>query len=89
MSYNWINAKDYTMNSFLLLDRWALQWIFTDCNGYDWFPAGDRDITSLIWQRHFIDIRMLPGMCVTKRLNVSRSLMRYSRSPSGTGQRRR
>ena len=24
MSYNWINAKDYTMNCFLLFDRWAL-----------------------------------------------------------------
>ena len=43
MSFNWINAKDYTMNSFLLFDRWALQWIFSDCNVYDWFPGKDRD----------------------------------------------
>ncbi len=27
MSYNWINAKDYTMNCFLLFDRWALKWL--------------------------------------------------------------
>ena len=43
MSYNWINAKDYTMNCFLLFDRWALRWIFTDCGALEWFSYGDRD----------------------------------------------
>ncbi|SEM36907.1 Methyltransferase domain-containing protein [Butyrivibrio sp. ob235] len=43
MSYNWINAKDYTMNCFLLFDRWALKWIFTDCSANEWFSYGDRD----------------------------------------------
>lgn len=27
MAYNWINAKDYTMNCFLLFDRWVLAYI--------------------------------------------------------------
>ena len=43
MTYHWIDAKDYTMNSFLLFDRWALRWIFTDCSAFDWFPADGRD----------------------------------------------
>ena len=43
MSYNWINAKDYTMDSFLLFDRWALRWIFTDCSRFEWFDNGGRD----------------------------------------------
>ncbi len=34
MGYNWINAKEYTMDCFLLFDRWALRWIFTDCDYY-------------------------------------------------------
>lgn len=37
MAYNWINAKDYTMDCFLLFDRWALKWIFTDCSAFEWF----------------------------------------------------
>lgn len=28
MSYNWINAENYTMDAFLLLDRWCLEYIF-------------------------------------------------------------
>lgn len=43
MNYNWIDAKDYTMDCFLLFDRWALRWIFTDCTAFDWFPADGRD----------------------------------------------
>ena len=43
MAYNWINAKDYTMNSFLLLDRWTFPWIFTDCSKYDWFDGEGKD----------------------------------------------
>ncbi len=37
MSYNWINANEYTMDCFLLFDRWVLRWILTDCEWY----AGD------------------------------------------------
>ena len=40
MRYNWIDAKDYTMNCFLLFDRWALRWIFTDRGGLDGFSTG-------------------------------------------------
>ena len=43
MSYNWIDAKDYSMDSFLLLDRWVFRWIFTDCDQYDWFDNQGRD----------------------------------------------
>jgi len=35
MSYNRINAEDYTMDCFLLLDRWALRLIFADCAYYN------------------------------------------------------
>lgn len=43
MKYQWINAKDYTMDAFLLFDRWALRWIFSDCTQYTWFNSGGRD----------------------------------------------
>ena len=42
-NYNWIDAKEYSMNSLLLLDRWVFRWIFTDCSRYDWFPSGGKD----------------------------------------------
>lgn len=35
MSYNWIDASKYTMDCFLLFDRWSLRWIFTDCDYYN------------------------------------------------------
>lgn len=41
--YNWIDANDYTMECFLLFDRWALRWIFTDCGKLDWFSGKGRD----------------------------------------------
>lgn len=41
--YNWINANDYTMDCFLLFDRWALRWIFTECEDLDWFSYEGRD----------------------------------------------
>lgn len=37
MSYNWIDTKDFTMNSCLLMDRWLIRMITTEyrhCNGY-------------------------------------------------------
>ena len=43
MALNWIDASDYTMDCFLLFDRWALRWIFSDCSAYDWYPVRDRD----------------------------------------------
>ena len=43
MSCHWINAEEYNMNCFLLFDRWALRWIFTDCGAYDWFESQGRD----------------------------------------------
>lgn len=43
MNYNWIDAKNYTMNCFLLFDRWIMKWIFTDCSSFDWFPGEGRD----------------------------------------------
>ena len=43
MSYHWIDAKDYTLNCILLFERWALRWIFTDCNAFEWFPSDGRD----------------------------------------------
>lgn len=43
MPFNWIDPNDYTMNCFLLLDRWVLHWIFTDCSSEPWFEGGGRD----------------------------------------------
>lgn len=40
MLLNWIDAKQYTMKSFLLLDRWILRLIMTDLMEYD---LGSRD----------------------------------------------
>lgn len=41
--YHWIDAHEYTMDCVLLLDRWVLRWIFTDCSKMDWFPGKGRD----------------------------------------------
>ena len=43
MCCNWIDAKEYTMDCFLLLDRWVFKWIFADCDGQDWFSFSGRD----------------------------------------------
>ena len=43
MKYNWINASDYTMDCFLLFDRWALRWIFTECK---WFSNNGLDYVT-------------------------------------------
>ena len=44
MAYlNWINPADYTMECFLLFDRWALRVIFSDCSKYAWFPDKQRN----------------------------------------------
>lgn len=41
--YNWIDARDYSMECLLLFDRWALNGVFTDCSKLRWFPGKDRD----------------------------------------------
>lgn len=43
MLLNWIDASQYTMDCFLLFDRWALRWIFTDLNKANWFSSEGRD----------------------------------------------
>lgn len=35
MAYNWIDSKDYTMDCFLLFDRWILRWIIKENDWYD------------------------------------------------------
>ncbi|UQZ32654.1 class I SAM-dependent methyltransferase [Paenibacillus sp. PK3_47] len=34
MSYNWIHAEEFSMNSFLLLDRWIIEMICRDYRGW-------------------------------------------------------
>ena len=34
MSYNWIDAKEYTMDCCFLFDRWVLRWIFREWSYY-------------------------------------------------------
>lgn len=43
MYFNWIDAKNYTMDCVLLWDRWVLRFIFTDCDRLDWFSGDGRD----------------------------------------------
>jgi len=43
MAYNWIDAKNYNMNTLLLFDRWVLRWILNDCSAFEWFDNGGRD----------------------------------------------
>ena len=44
--YNWIDAKEYTMNCFLLFDRWVLRYILTDKQGRR--PEDGQSYTKLI-----------------------------------------
>lgn len=37
MSYNWIKAEEYNMETFLLFDRWVLRYLVADCESFDWF----------------------------------------------------
>ena len=45
MLYHWIDAKEYTMDCFLLFDRWSLGWIFTDSEAQAWLSDYGRDYT--------------------------------------------
>lgn len=53
MSYNWINAEEYTMNCVLLFDRWVLRYIFSDCTWYE----GDyiTDMAKALCKYQYID----------------------------------
>lgn len=35
MKYNWIDAKEYSLNCFLFFDRWILRYIFKEQDWYD------------------------------------------------------
>ncbi len=35
MSFNWINAEDYTMDTILLLDRWVIRYIMSENPWYN------------------------------------------------------
>lgn len=35
MSYNWINAEDYSMDTILLFDRWVIRYIMRENSWYD------------------------------------------------------
>lgn len=43
MTYNWIDAADYTMETLLLFDRWIFHWILTECEDQPWFDYEGRD----------------------------------------------
>jgi len=54
MIYHWIDARDYTMDTLLLLDRWVLRWILSDCSVYGWFDNDGRDykldLAKALWR---------------------------------------
>ena len=43
MSYNWINAEDYTMDTLLLFDRWVIRYIMAE---NAWYNSGNRSYTT-------------------------------------------
>ncbi len=43
MRYNWIDANDYTMDIFLLFDRWVLRFLLSDCDRYSWYDSCGRN----------------------------------------------
>lgn len=43
MSYNWINAEDYTMDTLLLFDRWVIRYIMAE---NAWYNSGKRSYTT-------------------------------------------
>lgn len=43
MRYNWIDANNYTMDTFLLFDRWVLRFLLTDCDQLPWFDSQGRN----------------------------------------------
>lgn len=42
MSYNWIDAKDYTMDTFLLFDRWIIRYLMCE-QANQWYNDGTRN----------------------------------------------
>ena len=44
--YNWIDATKYTMNCFLLFERWALRYILAEQQ--DWLPVSGQDYVELM-----------------------------------------
>ena len=45
MSYNWIKAEDYTMDTVLLFDRWVIRYVMNE-NQCGWYDNGTRSYTS-------------------------------------------
>lgn len=45
MSYNWINAEDYTMDTILLFDRWVIRYIMNE-DECSWYDNGTRSYIS-------------------------------------------
>lgn len=43
MSFNWINAEDYTMETFLFFDRWVIDFIMSDNSHNHHYNDGNRD----------------------------------------------
>lgn len=41
MSFNWINAEDYTMDTVLLFDRWVIRYIMSENPWYNGDYASD------------------------------------------------
>lgn len=44
----WIDAREYTMNCFLLFDRWALGWVFADHSDFSWYGQDKEDFDLLM-----------------------------------------
>lgn len=52
MAYNWIDSKDYTMDCFLLFDRWILRWILKE---NDWYGSDYvTDMSKALWRYPYV-----------------------------------
>ena len=76
MSYNWIDAKEYTMDCCLLFDRWVLRWIFRECSYY----KGDyiTDMAKALYRYPYIN-----AFCRAKAPECSKFLDKVQAVPYG------
>lgn len=54
MTYNWIDAPNYSMDTLLLFDRWTIRYIMAEqpCIVCTTETTGDSATIKPIWQEH-------------------------------------
>lgn len=57
MAYNWINAKEYNMNCFLLFDRWIFPWIFEESKDLEYIKLMAMALYNYPHVKEFVRIK--------------------------------